>query len=530
LENRLRSQNERLRRLERKQVWDWKYNIPRRIRTEYDTLSEIFDSTAPVTPEGATLQTVEDYIEMGDITKYTFKDTYKTDTYIDVNKTTADHSDHTNGIIKLPVLKEQNADLEILAKGDKVGEAYGYYFRHTTKRSKYMQFVFTAPKDITVNEYVEFALGYVTADACTKVTTRFIDYDANKLVMEAIPIPISQYKNVPRGNSAWRKFTFPNSFTLKKGKKYRMTIQAIPKPGKTAYIYAPVYSSSLQKETRAHIEYRNIPYPTPIGPANPPSQNYYIPMRIDAMGKTYVSSAIIQGKDMYDQLAGPIKTVSADINAELDDDTSFKLEVSSDGGTTWKLYIFGKGGYKFASPGQHFMYRITLSTSDPFNTPEVKFNSKDGYAIRLVLGYQTGEPIPEMSFYSKPFDGNAIIQALIDEGFTGLAFSHYEWLLSRMDPREGTIDIRVQYYDSGTSTWTNWKDAKGNLFSLFKNVDPEYHDYPVNVDENDRNFYLQFSPTDLANSYPLYHSKIRYYITLKRRIMMQMKKVPEFIC
>jgi len=143
-------------------------------------------------------------------------------------------------------------NLEILAKGDKVGEAYGYYFRHTTKRSKYMQFVFTAPKDITVNEYVEFALGYVTADACTKVTTRFIDYDANKLVMEAIPIPISQYKNVPRGNSAWRKFTFPNSFTLKKGKKYRMTIQAIPKPGKQ-HIYMLQYIVPVYRKKQEHI-------------------------------------------------------------------------------------------------------------------------------------------------------------------------------------------------------------------------------------------------------------------------------------
>lgn len=558
--NRPRSQNERIRRLERRQSHDWRYNIPVRVTKEFDSSSEIYDSGD--VGEGKCSSNIgweTDHIEITSQTKdsatVTLKQSNALD-HIDTNKSTVDHSDHTNGVVTLPVLSEPTYALQILAKGDKKGEAKGYYVRSTTTRSQFLYNVFTAPKTIKVTN-MELALGYMKN--CSGIKLRVIDYAENVLVKESAVLKKANYKNVARGKSDWREFTFPSSFTIKKGRKYRIIIEATPETGKTSELYAPVYSTDYTASTKCHVEYRHLTYPHVIGYMVADVAKYYIPMRINATEQTYTKEGYLYSTSFADVLDGNVKVVAVDANIKAETGTSYKIEVSVDNGANW-FALDSKKKCTFGSPGRNFMYRIKFYTSDKEKTPELSYHATKHYAIKLLITYSAGVLQSSGVLCSKPFDANYIINSEIGGGYDDAAFSRYQWLLTKINPKGGTIAIQMQYvdhpkweshdktYTSGdkvlhtasdgvlrqyhcntgyvstnsqepgttdTSYWhietIDWENWVSTDWEEFENIDPEYHDYPEDYDSNCHNLLCS-----LADDRALYYSFIRYKITLTK--------------
>jgi hypothetical protein len=571
--HRKRPPMEYIRRLLSWKKWWEKHYTPRQVTIER------WLPTTPFLDEGASTNIVlaTDHYEIGSKLKSVVTHSLNNTANIDTNKTTL-NVDTTNKRAYLKTLTTNNVDWEILARGKSVGETKGIYFNSTSKLSTFLYTVFV-PKITHTATKISMPLGYLK-DA-KGVRLRIINYATDALVRDTSILLKSSYKNVSRGKSAWQTFTLTSSTTFHKGSKYRIIIEAIPETGKRAEIYAPVYDDSYGKDYKIHVEHRYLTYPHRIGYMNPTYidfQDYYIPIRFDYATKTVYektgkieSTTISTGGEL-------LKKVVADINVDVEKDQSFKLEVSNDGGTTWKPYTIGSSGYTFAQAAANgFRWRVTLTTQDPDDTPLLYYSSKDNYAVKFTLIYTTGTSHQTGQFVTNPIDGEWILKEYLSKaGFGGGAFSHFTWLHTMIDLKGGTVTAKVQimateywdpkqgygiddrvialdgttvkqykciqahgattpknpltqtgYWSEETANWRDWMTGFVVGQSGFLSQDPEWHEYPQDYDEKRYNLDCSFGGGKLLMQDPgdntpasqrkgLYFSLIRLVFDLKK--------------
>jgi hypothetical protein len=506
-EIRKRSQNERLRRIEKKQNWDWKFNPPVRLLTE--RTSNFMDGAS------TGIEWVDDHYEITSKTKDDYRDTYKTNTGINTAQTSLDHSNHTDGIVKLPVIGSVTDDWELtyytvspqVGADPPVVEARGAYFRSSSEDSRFIYNVFYSPKTFSFNK-LTLALGRL--ENSSGVYLRVIDYNTDKLVKDSQILTTANYHNTTRGNNAWQDFHFSSQVTLQKGRKYRILIIAIPTSGKCSEIYIPCYNSNRPNAlaVKAHVENRYLTYPHNIGYMNPKYydvRSYFIPMKFDTHTvNRYASSAWLVSNNHH--ALGNIGKVTPKINIDLDDNTGFTLQVSNDGGASF--HTVTGSSYTFGTVGADFIYKIQLTSADGKGTPIIQYDDGDAYAVDFMFDLSTGgTPINDGILITTPFNMAQLCKDYF--GVTRDIFSHLEWLLTRFDAKEGTVSIDIQKSDNGTD-WSNWMTG---LNAEFVNMNIDYNEYDDAVDPLERNLYCDYkhNPT-----WGFYWENVRFIFHLSR--------------
>lgn len=480
-EIRTRSVLERLRRVERKQQWDWIFNSPERIKVESEDFLDEDDST--------NIGLVDGTYQIVSKDKESFLDDYKGNTKINTSVTTLNHTDHSGGSVRLERENVSAASWEVLPHGSVVAETRGAYFYSKTKDSRFIYNVFYAPYTMTFTQ-VQFATGAMTNVQGIRVWV--IDFDSNTLVARSNPTMMYEIKNVGRGQAAWNTFYFASPVTISGGRKYRFLIEAYPVAGsgKMAEFYAPCYAQSYTGAQKVHVEHRYLPYPSDIGYLAPKyydRRDYYIPMKLLGTKDQYRVSGLIQST-VY-SASGPIQMVNADVNITLSSESRYVLEVSNDGGEHW--YQMTGNTYVFGSPSTDFVYRITFYTSNKEQSPVIQYRSDEGYAVKFELTLTSGST-SELTgvLVTDPFDGETICGNYLD--ILSDKFSHYEWFLTEMDEGEGTITMDIQRSDNGTD-WADW--LTGLTMEDLMNVDVDYKDYDEAVPENAHHLYCNFEAT-----------------------------------
>lgn len=164
--------------------------------------------------------------------------------------------------------------------------------------------------------------------------------------------------------------------------------------------------------------------------------------------------------DIYDAGAG-ISTVTMDINIILQEGTSYKLEVSNDGGG--KFYEVKGNKYNFSNKtGSKFVWRITLRANSnkyySLYTPEIAYSETKKYAIKASLGITTGTGNTSGDLYSIPFYGPGIIayalgyQESTTEEPNPDVFSHWDWLRLWCEENDGEVSVSFESSNDG-SIW-----------------------------------------------------------------------------
>lgn len=551
---RRRSLVEYIRRLLRRDNYWNKYYKPRQVTVERTTG---FLNAG----ESINIGWVNDHYEIVSHTKETFKHNLNTMTGINDEQTTLD-VDTVDKQAYLDTVTTVTYDWRVNPPSGKkhIAEAQGKYFVSTRSQSKFLYSVFI-PKITTKFTKLSLLLGHIVN--VQHVRLRLINYSTNTLVAQSNNLKEVNYNNVPRGQAAWQTFTFPQELTMKKGQKYRIIIDAVPKTGKTAEIYAPAYDDDYASDFKMHVEHRYLTYPHRIGYIDPDYvdyMKYYIPIMVDRGSKTmYEKNGVIESENISTG-GKAIKQVVADVNVRLNKGESYELWVSNNAGANW--YKMTSNKYTFQNPsGAGFKWRIKLITQDQDTTPEIYYDSKDGYAVKFDVTYtEASADSGTGTLYTIHFDGDRIINDYLSSGeFGGSVFSHYAWILTQLDPKGGQISIDIQvmtseWYDqkqsysvndrviyldgstikeykciqvnvatapklpTDTAYWTqvsntfrNWKTGLVPGVSGFLNTDPEYHDYDEEYDDDRFNFYCDFE-----NNRGLYFPLMRLAIHLTR--------------
>lgn len=473
-----RSVLERLRRVERKQNWDWIFNSPERIKVESE---EFIDSG-----ESVNIGEVNGLYQIVTKDQEVFTDDYKGNTKINVGASSLDHTDHTGGTVKLQRESTVTANWEVNPAGAVVAETRGAYFYSSTKDSRFLYNVFYAPYTMSFSQ-VQFATGYMTKVQGIRIWV--IDFDTNTLIAKSNPTMMYELRNVGRGQATWNTFYFGSPVTIQGGRKYRFLIEAYPVAGSgnMAEIYAPCYAQSYTGAQKVHVEHRYLPYPSNVGYLAPKyydRRDYYIPMKLLGSSSQYAVSGVIQST-VY-AATGPIQIVKADINISLSAESRYTLEVSNDGGEHW--YQMTGASYVFGSSSDSFCYRITFYTSNRGQTPILAFNSAEGYAVKFELTLTSGST-SELTgtLVTEAFDGAQIAKDYLS--ILADKFSHYEWFLTEMNEGEGTILVDIQNSDDGMS-WSDW--LTGLTLEDLEHVDVDYKEYDEAVEPDDWNLYCDF--------------------------------------
>ena len=197
--------------------------------------------------------------------------------------------------------------------------------------------------------------------------------------------------------------------------------------------------------------------------------------------------------------AGNISSVTMDENMSLPPGTGYLVEVSNDGGDTWQAVRDNQVSF---GEGRSFVWRITLTSNDPTVTPEIYFDSNDGYAIKAILAL-TG--VSNKGCLVTPiFDGDSIISDALEEPTRDL-FSHWQWarlwatapMTKEDEPDAGTklwVNIEGSDDEGNDKKWTRVKAAMrlGDLY----HGDIDFSDYEGAFDPDEYNYEAEVDPLE----------------------------------
>lgn len=206
-------------------------------------------------------------------------------------------------------------------------------------------------------------------------------------------------------------------------------------------------------------------------------------------GGVLVSSPLVTSAD--------ISSVSIDMNLTLPSGTSYKLEVSNDGGTTFYQMTGSTLSFTNTSGCRSFVWKLTLYTTDGKTTPILSYDSDKGYALQANLVLGGGAPATDGTLVTTSFDGATISKDVLRTNID--KFSHWEWLrvfataptTATEETEQGTsLLINIEARNDASTYYTIKEGLRlGDLshesvdFSLYEGtVEPDEYNYDCLID------------------------------------------------
>ena len=490
--NRPRSQLERLRRLEKRAEWDFKYNSPRRVHIL--GLPNFMDGGA-----STNIDFVDNKYQITSAAVEKFYDDFSDTSKINLSATTMDLS--TPGTAKIAGDSTSRIVIRMPPGGTPEQRDAAYKIREGKyiqgKSSQYAYLIYTAPFDIFVTD-ISIWLG--TLQDSTGVYLHIIDYDANESVAKSDALAPSVYGNAG-GKSLPKRFDFPSYPMLKKGRRYRMIIMAPPRlqsdkqrAGIIRFHTLPItLLGDVTEGTLPRVGHRWIPYPSPVGAYKTTTYNEFIPCWVNGDTTKHATTGTLQSA--IKTTSAPIKHVAVDMNLSVPDGTSYELYISNNGGSTF--HKMTDKTFTFSSTSDQFVYKLIFNSNNGGDSPVLSKSETKGYAIKFELALEGGTPPASGTLVTTAFDGHTIVRDFL--GISTDKFSHFEWLQNFMDPNNGQILVDIQRTDSHSggvpNTWVDWKTNLTLDEFRRHSVDFDMWD-EAPFEENEYNFYCDHEEGD----------------------------------
>lgn len=190
----------------------------------------------------------------------------------------------------------------------------------------------------------------------------------------------------------------------------------------------------------------------------------------------------------------------------VDNNGTYKLEVSNNGGANWVDATSLKNGktIRFNGTGTVLKWRLTFN-GDGKHTPQLFYSEKKKYAIKFTLNVEESY-VPYEDFrrcYETPiFNANMITRTYLIDPHIKNSFNEWEFARIFMldDDNSSNVDIcfSYDYDDYTTNTQTYKNDWKSNVFfstifadlklSDFNTNSVDYDNYDANVEFDEHNF------------------------------------------
>ena len=422
----------------------------------------------------------------------------------DINFTTdgIDHSDHTNGIIKLATTLYEE-DTFSAGHGGSSRSVLGnkcQIYKNRAQISRYPAGFFSVSKGGYMRR---IGLQPFWSVGTIEGGTLYL-MQGNRIIEASAYLPISSWTS---NNWEQNWFTFSGNTWLQPGEYYWVLLPTPSSSNRAGKLWIDTWYSHDSNYARVNNTYAEFmgwfPNITPSGYtgngivlASRPGRGVGFDVIQNCPGfvdkGTITSSAIDTGD------GNGIATAMLDLNIRVPDGTYYKLEVSNDGGTTF--YQMTGTKYTFSNQsGTNFVWRVTLYTNNRQKSPEIYFDYAKQYAVKVTLGLATGAGTPptEGELVTKTFDGPRIVQyglgltesAESTESILLDRFSHWDWLRMWVDKNAGNVDVNFETSNDG-STWKIIKSGLtleeiGQDSTLFgEDVDSDEYNYWCDLDAN----------------------------------------------
>lgn len=493
---RLKSIPQRVRDVEQELNWRSLHDIPERIKYNLSGTSLIGSGSSNMTWDGdlsAYRLTSNEIVRKA----WTFKgDENIASTY------QIDHSDHTNGIIKLATTTYNYEEV--------------YIGHDNTHRSVTSRVCRTYRNKSKVSRYPG---GFFTIKNTRKLTQVGVDLRRATNVNRARIIVCKRVgKNLTHfETSNWvsasnfdQRLWMPTYYTFSGTKwltpgEYAFIVMPEPKytsTTKPGILIADVwYSYTKGINNNAYGEWIGW-YPVTIPSSDTGSYRYGVTLAsrpgrsMGTVVKTQAPGYTKYGTVTSSPLAtgSGIASVTVDKNLVIPSETYYKLEVSNDGGNNF--FQMSGDSYTFTSQsGQSFVWRLTLNTNNTAKTPYIQYSTIKQYAIKFTLTLSAGSPPTSGQLVSAIFNGPGIVQyALgysqnVGDALVVDRFSRFEWLRLWASNNDGFINIDFEGSDDGT--YFNTVKAGVNLEEISQGptmygeaVDPDEYNYNAIVNMN----------------------------------------------
>jgi len=519
---RLRSHDERIRRLEKEANWMMVYNAPKRIK--YNLIGDTFkDTSASIGIADTYDETVGGYTISDTVSKkqtWTLKD----NTGIDLTKTTLDHTDLTNGVAKLKKtttstkIKSQQHFPQDMSDYRPVTEIGSFYHEITIgKRSHYIgTFVYNKKGGLLMQTQV----GHFWYKNASHVQIAVFEQSGSNLNLMEISDKraLSPHTMPNKNTSQVMTCEFSGTTWLDPG-WYLLLVIFHPISGKngntTEYIFKPYRKDrNIVVPTIAEgaHPYKDRSYDLLVSGLYPPNKSIKIngnsgmysieesqngaPATLTLLTEkdgVQISSGVIQSNITETEFI--INSVTMDVNISLPKGSSYKLEVSNDGGNNF--YRMYGSNFQFPDNGDKFVWRITMNPGSNNSSPQIKYSSSKGYAISATLA--TSGDNNSGCLVTTSFDGNQVIQSALRSDTND--FSHWEWLtvyanspITEQDEIDMGKTLRVNLENASTVD-SNGRPVFKKIISDLRLSDMyhgsvDYSNYEAAYEDDEYNFYL----------------------------------------
>ncbi|MDP3013338.1 MAG: hypothetical protein Q8M92_03790 [Candidatus Subteraquimicrobiales bacterium] len=508
--SRMRSHQERLRRLEKKTNWIFDRNSPERIK---------YNLTGSTYYDGSSSTGIDVITVGGVITGYRLSDSSVADHYWSFKDfggnppfpgmyennngisefVNIDHTDHTDGICKL----QKSSSLNLLfstgrAPGSRLAIPRGVYasdpfywkrkamvYKNNARLSNYPGNTFFLDTTTRLSRITVDARHYRNA-----ASVKMVLYRRHGPYI-ATSSSVFNLRNYPSG-----KYGIVRTAVL----NFEFGDLSLP-PGQYVWVLVvePKYVKTPAEHWMDTIDYRGRVGNVIMFQGQYPAQ---IPARVQVkhqLAETMVYD-VIATKDvlapngyikssMIDTGNG-IGSISADINLQLPTNTYYRLLVTNDNGTTWqdmtsKYLTFPQ------SSGHQFIWKLEFYSNDGSSTPTLSYSSMKQFAIKISLGLVGGTPQTSGTLVTLPFCGDTILQQALPVGSSVDKFSHWEWLRTWCSKNAGDITIDIEATDDVGAGWTNIKTGI-ELEDLYHGS-VDYSNYEGSYEEDEYNYYCDLN-------------------------------------
>ena len=473
---------QKVRELEREMVYVMDKNSPERIK--YNLSGE------GIMDPGASTNMVYDgelgtcILSSNEIVRRTWS--FKDDSNFTVSN--IDHSDHTNGTIRLATtLYQENTFMAGHGNSSRaVSSRKCFVYKNRSQMSRYPAGFFrvsTGGYIAQINVQPFWHLGTISGG-------RLYLMRGNTIVQESDYLPVNQWSTQ---NWVPNQFKFSGTVWLTPGDYYwvlKVDPVSSSSPAKlwidTWYSYDPNYYSVNNTYGEFIGWYPNM---SPSGYtgngialATRPGRGIGFDIIQNVPG--FVSNGNVTSSSLA--TGAGIATVMVDLNINIPDGTYYKLEVSNDGGTTF--YQMTGLTYTFSNQsGQSFVWRLTFYTNDRSKTPEVYFDYAKQYAVKFTLGLTGGSPPTSGQLVTKAFDGPRIVQFALGYAQTANPtesviidkFSNWDWLRMWIQENAGEVSIDLESSMDGVA----WRSIKSGLSIDEMPHKPTLYGESIDIDE-----------------------------------------------
>lgn len=504
-----RSQEERLRRIQRKMNWIWNYNSPGRIKynREGPGLAASYDS-------GIEYDAALGGFKLSDTATNVYSDTYGNTSKID-GTTNCKYSQYS---YTLPIVNSR----ELIVRHVIPSTMERKWFKHTASttkkrgvKSRYHAGYFIASKDFSITQMDIFFAGFsnVSHIKVFLYETTFNKPSTKKgsiyMGKSNATYPKSQaaFSKEPSGQLA-HTFKFTSLINLKKGKEYSFVIVPVPKnKDKVGTVkLATLYDTDDYNRVLSEYAIVGGVFPPKTSPRRL-YENKFGGLTVSAMFPEKVAYRVYGNVKEYAK-TGFIKStkhttsynitkVRAMMNISLPPETSYKLEVSVNNGVSWSNMTNLKE-IPITSPAKDFVYKLTLYSSNDAVTPVIKYDSTSGipYAIKFELGMDNFTSNNSGQIITNWYDGVKILNEGLGISSSYNKYSHFEWLRFWGQKNAGAITVDIETSDNG-STPKAWKT--GMTLSQFTQQNIDYTDYDEPINNMEYNLYTGLQTTNSMN-------------------------------